>query len=202
MTDALSMTAMMADWLVFLAEATVRGSVIIAIGSAAAWLLRRRAASLRSVIWRAVACGVLLAPILGQRLPNWRLPVARLLTEARLVEPTEHRDVTARSLNGESAPSGEGGAGPAEITAVTPNATGWRNPVIAFVFGAWLLGALAVTSQLLTSLVRIASLERRARRIDSEHVAHGLESFSVDPAILRRVRILEGPEGLAPMTWG
>ena len=203
MTDALPMTAMMADWLALLAEATVRGSLIIAIGATAAWLLKRRGAALRSVIWRAVACGVLLASALSERLPHWGLPVPQVFAETRLAKASEPLAGATPSLNTEPAPTGESVSRQApEARAVTPNVHGWRNRVIVLVFCAWPLGALAVTWQLVASLIRIALLERRARHIDSERLARHLESFGMDRASLRRVRFLEGPEGVAPMTWG
>ena len=202
MTNAIPMIAMMADWLALLAEATVRGSLIIAIGATAAWLLRRRGAAIRSVIWRAVACGVLFAPALGERLPTWGLPVPRLFAETRLAKASERLAAATPSLNAEPVPTGDGASRPAAArSAATPNAHGWRNRMIVLVFCAWLLGALAVTWQLVASLIRIAGLERRARPLHSDSFRR-LESFGVDRASLRRVRFLEGPEGAAPMTWG
>ena len=56
----------MGEWLAVLAEATVRGSLLIAVAGLVTWLLRRRAASIRSVVWQVVACAVVALPVLSE----------------------------------------------------------------------------------------------------------------------------------------
>src|SRR5262249_10159505 len=53
----------------------LRGSVLIALGAVACFLLRRRSAALRHAIWCAVLVAVVLLPIVQPRVPRWHVPI-------------------------------------------------------------------------------------------------------------------------------
>src|SRR3954469_23411299 len=59
-----------------LADTAVKGSLVLAIAAAAAWMLRRRSAAARHLVWTAAATALLALPFLSATLPALRLPAA------------------------------------------------------------------------------------------------------------------------------
>ena len=198
----------MLDWLVVLAEATVRGSVLIAVAAVVVWLMRRRAAAVRSVVWQVVACAIVALPVLSEMVPRWRVDVPEVISASPIA-------VASRLHAGEgalvAAPTrGDGGSaqdgrvsrtGRAEARTGEPNAGGVMAWVVVALFTLWATGALIAIGQLVLSLYRLGLIEQRSRLVEPGNVAARVGVLA-EVSIPSRVRVLEGPAHMAPMTWG
>ncbi|HKC42107.1 MAG TPA: hypothetical protein VKC15_21370, partial [Gemmatimonadales bacterium] len=56
-----------------LADAFVKATVILLLAAGASLLLRRSAAALRHLVWALAFVGVLVLPVVGAIMPDWRL---------------------------------------------------------------------------------------------------------------------------------
>jgi beta-lactamase regulating signal transducer with metallopeptidase domain len=158
-----------------LATLTLDVTIVIAIALAATMILRRQSAALRHwVLASALACAAAM-PLFEATLPSWRLPLPAWLTPASTSTLT---------------------SGPAELTtlaaqplAASPESGGFRPAPETLALGVWAAGAAAGLITLLAGLVRLASLRRRATRVQAE-------------GLPRSVRLLRSGHPSLIMTWG
>lgn len=205
-------TAATARWLFQLAEMSVRSVVLLAMAGVVAWILRRRAAAVRSALWHAVACAILLLPVLSVVLPRWELGTSSALGESsaaiatRLSEwavPADGLQASRTSPRVRTRPPVTVSDESPPSRPVAPNGTrpSWT-VTVSVLFILWAAGVAFVAAQMLRSLSRLMRLERRAVPITdtilTSHVA-GLIPATVLP---RGTHILEGPSHAIPMTWG
>ena len=92
MTDlAGRVAAVAADWLPALVDATLKGTLLLAVaGVATTWGMRRAAAATRHLVWSAAVVAVLALPLLGRVVPGWTaevVPPALTRAAAALREP-------------------------------------------------------------------------------------------------------------------
>jgi CubicO group peptidase (beta-lactamase class C family) len=206
-------TAAMARWLLLLAEVSVRSIVLFGTAGILAWALRRRAAAVRSAFWHAVACAILLLPVLSVGLPRWQLSMSSPLGEpgaalaSRLSEWARVGDVAEtspveRAVRPKSPVSVADESPPARVVGA-PNGTpsSWTITVSA-VFLLWISGVAVVAAQLLRSASRIVRLERRAQRITDAVLTSDVAALLPGSVLPRGTQILEGPSHAIPMTWG
>lgn len=198
----------MADWLVVLAEATVRGSVLIVVAALVVWLLRRRAAAVRSVVWQVVACAIVALPVLSEMVPRWRVDVSEVVSAPQIgiVSRLHEREgalvaVTTRGDGVSSEDDGTSRADQAEARTGEPNDLGSTQRVVVALFALWVTGALIAIGHLVLSLYRLGRIERRSRPVDVGDVAARVGTLA-EISIPSRVRVLEGPAHMSPMTWG
>ncbi len=81
-------------WIAIFLDATVKGSVLVALAAVAAAVMRRRSAAMRHLVWALTMIGLMAMPALSGLLPRWHvLPdwldtqVALPQTDSRLPEP-------------------------------------------------------------------------------------------------------------------
>lgn len=198
----------MADWLVVLAEATVRGSVLIAVAALAAWLLRRRAAAVRSVVWQVVACAIVALPMLSETVPRWRFDVPEVVSTSRIAIVSRLHEragaLVAEPTRGDGGSAQDERASPAiqaEARTGEANDVGWTPWLIVALFAVWATGALVAIGQLVLSLYRLGLIERRSRPVDAGDLGAHVGVLA-EISVPSRVRVLEGPARMAPMTWG
>jgi len=70
-----------ASWIP-VADIVVKATMMFAAAGAAAFVLRRRSAAVRHMIWTLALAGVLLLPLLSIALPHWQLPLLTIETAA------------------------------------------------------------------------------------------------------------------------
>ena len=76
MSTTLAFTnADLAHWLGVLLDAAAKGLVILAVAFVATWLLRRRSAALRHVIWTLSVVARMCVPVLSVALPRFQVPI-------------------------------------------------------------------------------------------------------------------------------
>ena len=61
--------------LAVLADAALKGLVILAVAAGAALALRRSSAALRHTVWTLALVALAAVPVLSAALPQWRVPV-------------------------------------------------------------------------------------------------------------------------------
>src|SRR5689334_3150321 len=144
----------MNEWI--LANAALKGTLVLA----AAWLvtrvLKRRSAAVRHLVWTAAYAAVLALPFLTVGLPAWRVPVSRAIL------PIDTGSVF-RAFGTASNPVASPAATPAQATAqpAAPARPGrdWRRVP----FAIWALGSAAMLLQMLAACAALWRARRGAR---------------------------------------
>ena len=62
-------------WLRFLIDATMKSLVIFAVAGVFGWMLRRRSAAVRGLVWSLAIMGCLIVPLFSLTLPQWEVGV-------------------------------------------------------------------------------------------------------------------------------
>jgi beta-lactamase regulating signal transducer with metallopeptidase domain len=168
-----------------LADAALKGSLVLGVAAAAAWCLRGRSAAARHLVWTAAAAALLALPLLTAILPELRVP-ARTPGALAMFQAFS----SGRVESGRASPA----ANPSRAAAARPNgapAIDWRRWATAI----WAAGAAAGLLQMLLACGAVRRLRRNARPIDDSGMTATL-------SIGDRVDILESPACGMPMTFG
>lgn len=163
----------------------LKSTLILAVASLAALVLRRRSAAARHLVWTAAAAAILALPLLTWIVPQLPVPVAK-------TGPTAVFQVfvTAAPLD-RAVP-----AGPASAPATGPLAGTAARPLLPLL---WAIGAALSFAQMLWAYLVLLRLRRAARPFPNPESAHILaRSLGID----HPVGILETPRGSMPMTCG
>ncbi|HEV8481314.1 MAG TPA: M56 family metallopeptidase [Candidatus Eisenbacteria bacterium] len=137
--DSHSLVSLLISW-------SLRGAVVLALGGVASTLARRRSAAFRHAIWCAVLVAVTILPFVQWTAPGWSIRVPARHVSAPSAGTAFAQVVTRAEVDGPSAPARH-------------DDTGW-------VLGAWLLVTLVLLARLGIGHARLASMARRARRLD------------------------------------
>jgi len=174
----------------FLVGVAVKSSAVLAMAWLAAWLLRKRPAALRHLVWTSAAASVLALPLLTLVLPAVRMPASGALLA--LVP-----DITFRTDSTASAAAAVRFGLAAQQTRPAPahSPIDWR----LFPMLLWAAGALLGVAQMVVGGRVIAGARRRTH----PHPAQ-VESVALAEAIGvgHAVDVLEAPAGSMPMTCG
>ena len=84
MFDLLSITSG-AAWLPVV-DAIAKATLLFAAAGLASFVLRRRSAAARHMIWTLALLSVLVLPVLSVALPRWQLPIVTLQREASVAQ--------------------------------------------------------------------------------------------------------------------
>jgi TonB family protein len=166
-----------------LVDAALKGSIVLAVAAAAAWVLRRRSAAVRHIVWTAAAAALIALPILTATLPALRVPVApegpmtvfRVFATSRSAAPTVSSAVPAMPA-----------AAVAEATSLDPRR--WTAAI-------WAAGAAIGLLQMLLACGAVWRLRRGARRLDDGGIASEL-------GIYCPVEVLESEREGMPIVFG
>lgn len=192
--------------LAVLADASLKASVVIAAAGIWIALHRSASASVRHVVWTfaliAASALVLLVPIL----PAWRVAVP---LPASTVEEAAEAPGTLESMAAVApASTGMADALPEPVDEGAPTAIASSQarhdgpgPWVVL-FAAWLTGALAVLTPFVRGLLRLRRIEKTADPVRSAAVLASLHEVSAESGVGREIRLLAGPRGAMPMTWG
>jgi TonB family protein len=174
----------------FLVGVAIKTSAVLAIAGLAAWLLRKRPAALRHLVWTAAAASVLALPLLSLVLPAVRMPASRALL-ALVPDITFRAGATAGAA---TAPR-LGLAAPQLGPAPAHSPIDWR----LFPALIWAAGALVGVARMAAGGWAIAGARRRTglHSAQAESVALA-EAIGIGHA----VNILEAPAGSMPMACG
>ena len=165
-------------------DAVVRSSVVLTIGLAAVWMLRRQPASLRHWVLAAALALAVAQPAIGRIIPAMQVPSLAWTTEEAVAEPIVE---TAFSV-GPILPG---------IQAVAADRTDW--PRMAFI--VWAAGAAGSLAMLVFGALWLTWLGRRAMTAD-DRWRDAEESVRAQLGIRTRVRVLVTAHPALLVTWG
>lgn len=160
-------------------------TVILALASAAVFMLRRRSAALRHAILAAAFVAALGAPL-----------AERLVPALPLELPWRASPMSVSTLRWAPAP-------PPQAVALTPStspAASLRATDTAIVL--WALGAVVIVAGLVTGIVRLALVTRRCRVIDSGRWHDLASDLAARAGLPRPVTLLQSRDTSLLVTWG
>jgi HEAT repeat protein/beta-lactamase regulating signal transducer with metallopeptidase domain len=202
MFDLLSI-ASGAAWLP-VADAIAKATLLFAAAGLASFVLRRRSAAARHMIWTLALLSVLVLPVLSIALPRWQLPIVTLEREAPQLPATSfqlpaHRsERPAPGMERTSAASATAGAAP--LTPVAPA----RQPVSwsALLLILWLAGACTILWRLCAGILAVHWMSRRTERVIDAPWLPQARSLAAELGISPRIVFLRSGRAAMPMAWG
>jgi beta-lactamase regulating signal transducer with metallopeptidase domain len=188
-----------------LAAAAIKTVLLVAIGFAAARVLRRAAAALRHLVWALTLGAALALPLATPWLPSWSVPVlapratAPIRPSAPVRSPAADGPVRVRAI-ARPEPAVLAADARASETSVSraPLRGAWRGIVVA----VWIGGVLVVLVSLGCALHRLWRLERSAGFIDDPSWHALARAVAREFGLRRPVRLRWSASGGPPMTWG
>ena len=201
------------DWsqaLAFLGDNAVKGSLVIAIAAAVAWMLRRDTAAARHSVWSAAIAAQLVIPVLSAVLPTWRVPVitqpAWIVPAAPAVSAPNDSiaSTSVAPVATPQAPQAAAGTDPANTlqTGAPTTAARWTLSPIVILAGLWLLGCVAVLVRLALGTATVSRMAIRGQRVTDEKWLGLLHRLAVALNISRPLTLLRGDALGVPVTWG
>lgn len=193
-----------------LAALAAKATLLLGLGAAIAPLVGRRSPAARHLVWAATLAGVLALPALLVVAPRWtprtfaawanrwdasaaRAHASAFLPHALRGTPT---DAASAGVSVDGSTAGRSGTPTSET-------------VGRVAFLAWGLGAAGLLAALTRSAVARGQIGRRPlahRRSEfdgvEERVAAAIDQLVGELGVRRPVRLLWGPTGTTPMTWG
>lgn len=181
-----------AAWFSILINAALKSTVVLGAAWLLAFLLRRRSAASRHLVWTAAAAAVLALPFLSVSLPALRIPVTAALFPA----PTQ----AIFQATGLSTPDAAAGQHSAAARAGTPlqpagRFPGWR----VWLMLAWAAGSAVAFAQILVACIVVWRARRSARPFSDRALCNALSRAL---GIHSPVDVLETEAGRMPMTFG
>jgi beta-lactamase regulating signal transducer with metallopeptidase domain len=190
----------MTDSALFLAvaDAAVRGTLVLLAALAATGLMRRSSASARHLVWLAALAALLLLPLARSFVPEWRvlpLPTVPVSSAPALASAPASIDHSSESaVSSASAPAS---------TAAVPAQRWWVSmDWVRLALMVWAAGVLLFGLRLAYGVARIRWIERRATELTDDEWVTLTDGLARRLRLGRIVRLLREPAATVPMTWG
>jgi carboxyl-terminal processing protease len=190
---------------------SLRTTIVFALAGLLGFILRRRSAAARHLVWSAALLGVLALPLARWALPGWRLQAWSTAASV----PAEHgtwlafyRDDAATSTDPAEVPHPAYG-GPSARTLLESPSDGHLpvsfgrivSDATVIVPAIWLLGTVTFLLSIGFGLASLARLRRTSRPLPRE-LADELSQLARELELRRRVEGLLSRSRSIPMTWG
>lgn len=209
-----------ASWIP-IADVVLKATLLLLGAALASFLLRRRSAAVRHMIWTLALASVLILPVLSVALPRWQvklltiengsqsatsdqlplspyplLPPSSIVTAPEIQRPTADRHapvagVTSRGLDSQS-------RGEIQIGRSARAPWSWS----AILLSVWTAGALLILGRLAAGVIAVQWMSRRVERVSDapwlEHAKSLAESLGISP----RIVFLRSNGAAMPMAWG
>lgn len=201
------------SWLVLLAEATLKGTLLLICAVALAFALRKAPASLRHMVWSVALVAMMAVPLLSLVLPRWSLPlvprpavVASSSTnkaDARLPRPVADglSSTTEVPAAGSSVLISSRPHTPSMPVAGSSNSVNLRSNAGVLVW-IWLSGVMVCLVAIVVGVTGLHLLTRRAKRLEEPSWNRLLKSLKREIALERHVVLLRSETASMPATWG
>jgi HEAT repeat protein/beta-lactamase regulating signal transducer with metallopeptidase domain len=194
------------------ADLVLKATLLFLSAGVASFLLRRRSAALRHVIWTLALAGVLVLPMLSMALPRWQLNLVTIEKAASFELPASSSPLPAsRSLAAapeslSPAPSIQRNRSasqsrvPDSITPPVPS----RAPISwsALLLSAWMLGALLILTRLVAGVIAVQWMSRRTERVSDAPWLPQARALALELGISPRIVFLRSRGAAMPMAWG
>lgn len=183
----------------------LKATMLIGAGLLAARLMRKSGADARHAMLTATVCGLLVLPLLGAVLPEWRAPLPTVLSAlsapgGALGSQAGRRLITSSSARPEvsatTTPQTESVAGAKHLPA------SWYEIVAIVLLIVWAGGAVVVLGLLGRSHLDMRNTVRSAREPRQGGWTEETAQAAAATDVRRPVRLLEDPKTLVPITWG
>jgi beta-lactamase regulating signal transducer with metallopeptidase domain len=170
-----------------LAEALVKGTLLLMLAFGFHVLFRKSSAAIRYFIWFCALTGGVAFLVFGGMKPLLPLPI---LPEPLPLEAPEF-PVEETSL-GEDA----------KLSHSNSN-LGWFSENSAyFILGVWGMGTIAILAFAVLGLFQIARMTRRAQPVHDGELQHLVATLALEMGMRRPIRLFESEACLTPFTWG
>jgi TonB family protein len=180
------------QWFSLLAGVAFKSTVVFGAAWGTAFLLRRRSAAVRHLVWTAAAAAVLVLPLLSGFLPALRVTAPEALAQ------WDTGLVFRSAATGRVQP--ETGTAPGVPHAAAPGATApWRPSVPLILATAWCLGTTILLVQMLAAYAAMRRIRRRLPEFPDRDLA-GEAALAM--GLGKPVRVLQTAPGTMPMTFG
>jgi carboxyl-terminal processing protease len=201
-------------------DAAVKGCVLLAGASAAAFAMRRQPAAARHAVWASALAGLLALPALAAGLPRWRLALPggseRPAAPYVAVQPDPVPPPVAapgprvRAPDAAPAPSRFTAGAPMNALVAPPRPArawyaGWRwppAPAPRWLVGGWAVGVFVALLPPALGLASLARLGRVSRPVTDRERLRLLDQLAGELGLRRAVRLVQSPQRVMPMTWG
>jgi beta-lactamase regulating signal transducer with metallopeptidase domain len=205
--------------LTMLADAALKGFVLLAVIALLALAMRQTSAARRHLVWLLGVVGLLILPLLSAALPAWQvhvlpqwlatapvealapiasqpidnLPAAEPAAEAEIPAAVVIlADPPARALPASAEP-------PAPVQVARP--LEWRS-LLSWLVPLWALGALIALAPTLAGLWQLWRLRRSAAPLDDQAWQAALAESCTELKLRRPVRLYSSPAAAMPLTFG
>ncbi|MEO7717864.1 MAG: M56 family metallopeptidase [Capsulimonas sp.] len=205
----------MSIFLLLIADASLKASVLIGLAMVATRFARRTSAATRHLFWTLALIGSLLLPLLSFTLPHWNTVVPSIssprLQESPSVPNTLHSVAPApvNAAPSTQAPTAFGNGIPDSVSVPSASPPMERSEAgldwSAIILVVWTIGCLAILAMLLRSLDAVAKIECVSGAISGNALEQAAsEAFRViSPRQTVQFRIAAPSSDVAvPITWG
>ncbi len=165
-------------------DAVIRSSIVLSVGLAAVWVLRKQPAALRHWVLAAALALAAAQPVLSQLVPSLQIPSMSWGTEAVTPEPTVE---TTFAID----------VGAPRVATAPVASTDW--PRVAFI--VWAAGAALSFAVLMLGALWLSWLGSRSMSAD-DRWREAAECVCAQLGISRRVRVLVTNHPALLVTWG
>jgi len=179
-------------WFFAIVGATLKSTVLLGGAWLIAFLLRRRSAATRHLVWTAAAAAVLALPFLSLSLPALPLHASTALVNPGLVFRVfgiagADADVAPQTASAAGTPARPGGNAP------------WRPDAQRWLIWIWAAGAAVALAQMLVAYAALIRLRRAARPFHDRELAGAMTQAM---GIRHEVDVCEAASSTMPMTFG
>jgi carboxyl-terminal processing protease len=212
-----------------LLDATLKGTVLLAVAFALAPALRRASAASRHLLWALTLAGLLALPVLGLLLPRWQLPLASpwgpfaerqappvvverevsvgfVVPHAHFVleapAPRPGQPVLVASREDELPREARTGEAPPQPAGEEPAPVAPAAGGATRLLAVWWAGVALALAWLAAGFLSVWLLRRGCRLVSDGPAASLLRELAHELGIRRRVRLLLSGQRAVPMTWG
>jgi HEAT repeat protein/beta-lactamase regulating signal transducer with metallopeptidase domain len=197
------------------ADVIVKATLLFAIAGFVSFLLRRRSAALRHMIWTLALAGVLVLPALSIALPRWQLNLVTIERAAPVavssfqfpVSSSEgvasrQAQVTTRQPQASQVQGTAPESRPQTRIAAASHTA--RNPLSlsAILLAVWMIGALLVLGRLVAGVIAVQWMSRRTERVTDAPWLRQAQSLAAELGISSRMVFLRSTGAAMPMAWG
>ena len=186
-----------------LADAALKGLVLIAAAATASYFLRNKSAAARHAVWTAAVLGHLAIPLFGLLLPEWRIPLlpAPGWAEQASAPPVDEVVVEPVATIAPGAPTPQ-----VESRVSSPPASDAAGsidwPMTTVLGMLWMLGTTLVLLRLAFGTWKVGQLAKHGDRVDDGEWLSLTQRTANRLGITRPLTLLRGDRLAVPVTWG
>ena len=224
MTSLLNTTHTVQSVLPLLADAALKGAVLVVIAAAAVFALRKKSASSRHAVWSAAVIGHLAIPVLMLILPAWKIPLlpatpwtatAPSASEEIAINPGA---VSPRAIDNGISDGVAGGTAAYKTTTMQPSERGSIPSesravgssvsasslvsMIGVIAAIWVTGAALVLLRLALGTWQVGRLARFGARVEDGAWLSLTQRLANRLGVDRPLTLLRGDRLAVPVTWG